>query len=230
LRKAFTKVSFASSVEENRHVLNGTLLSIRGGIMTVVATDGRRLALIEHPLDENSVPDGDVILPPKVVGELEKTLEGDQKITVRLSDSKVAFEMPDTHITSKLVEGTYPNYRQVIPENFTQSVSIPRLVFADALARVSMVVSESSAAVKLELNNTEMVISAFSNEFGEAKEPLDVSYEGAPLDISFNPVFFSDPLRRLECDQLIMQFNDEFSPIAMSGDEGFMYVVMPMRG
>ena len=229
LRKALTKVSFACSVEEGQHVLNGTLMSIRSGIMTVAATDGRRLALIECPLD-GEVPDGDVILPAKVVAELEKILEGDQKVRVRFSDARVAFETADTTITSKLVEGTYPNYRRVVPEGFSRSVAIPRSEFADVVARVSMVVSEDSAAVKMSLNDTEMIVSAFSNEFGEAKEPLDVSYEGEPVEISFNPDFFADPLRRLECDQLIMQFNDEFSPVALSGDEGFLYVIMPMRG
>jgi len=149
---------------------------------------------------------------------------------VRLSESRAAFELPGTLITTKLVEGTYPNYRQVVPESFSQSVTFPRGDFADVLNRVSMVVSESSASVKLKLVDAQMTISAMSNEFGEAKEPIDVSYDGKPLEIAFNPVFFSDPLRHLDCDQLIMQFNDEFSPVALSGDEGFLYVVMPMRG
>jgi DNA polymerase-3 subunit beta len=230
LRKSFLKVSFASSVDETRHVLNGTLMSIRNGIMTVAATDGRRLALLERPLESESIPDGDAILPPKVVAEIEKTMEGDKNVRVRLSESRIAFDLEHTRITSKLVEGNYPNYRQVVPENFTQSVTIPRVEFGDVINRVSMVVSESSAAVKLKLTNAEMTISATSNEFGEAKEPVDVSYEGEPLEIAFNPVFFTDPLRNLECDQLIMQFNDEYSPVALSGDEGFLYVVMPMRG
>ena len=230
LRKSLMKVSFASSVDETRHVLNGTLMSVRNGLLTIAATDGRRLALLERPLESESLPDGDVILPPKVGAELEKAMEGDEKVRVRLSESRAAFELPGTLITTKLVEGTYPNYRQVVPESFSQSVTFPRGDFADVLNRVSMVVSESSASVKLKLVDAQMTISAMSNEFGEAKEPIDVSYDGKPLEIAFNPVFFSDPLRHLDCDQLIMQFNDEFSPVALSGDEGFLYVVMPMRG
>ena len=108
-------------------------------------------------------------------------------------------------------------------------MAIPRVAFADALNRVAMVVSESSAAVKLSLKSAEMVVSATSAEVGEAKEAIDVSYEGAPLAIAFNPLFFTEPIKNLECDQLILQFNDEYSPVAMSGDEGFLYVVMPMR-
>lgn len=229
-RRSFLKVSYATSADETRHVLNGVLMSVRGGVLTIAATDGRRLALIERPLEGNNLPDGDVILPAKLVAEIEKTLEGDEKVGVKMCDSRVVLEMGTTQIASKLVEGTYPNYRQVVPENFKHSVAIERASFADALNRVSMVVSESSAAVKVKLEKSLMTVSATSTEFGEAKEPLDMSYDGDNFEIAFNPVFFSDPLRHLECDQLIIQFNDQYSPVALSGDEGFLYVVMPMRG
>ncbi len=229
-RKSLSKVSYSSSTDEARHVLNGILMSLRDGILTIAATDGRRLALVEKTLTEESYPDGDVILPPKLVAELEKNLTGDQPVNVRLSESRVAFSTPGTLIISKLIEGNYPNYRQVIPADFNHSVTFPREVFANVLNRVSMVVTEGSSAVKLQLEKAIMEISASSNELGEAREPIEVSYDGDPLAISFNPIFFSDPLRHLECDQIIMQFNDEYSPVSISGDEGFLYVVMPMRG
>lgn len=229
LRKALAKVSYSTSEDETRHVLNGILLSVREGMMTVAATDGRRLALVERHLSGEGIADGDVILPAKVVTELGRVLEGEGDVTVRLSAARASFEFGQTLLVSKLVEGTYPNYRQVVPATFAQSVAIPRIAFADALNRVAMVVSESSAAVKLSLKPAEMVVSAMSAEVGEAKESLDVSYEGEPLAIAFNPLFFTEPMKNLECDQLILQFNDEYSPVAMSGDEGFLYVVMPMR-
>ncbi|MBN2451449.1 MAG: DNA polymerase III subunit beta [Lentisphaeria bacterium] len=230
LRKMLAKVSYATSEDETRHVLNGVLLSIREGMLTVAATDGRRLAMVERPLEGEQVTEGDVILPAKVVSELGRMLEGLGDVKVRLSASKAEFSFGGTILTTRLVEGTYPNYRQVVPSGFAQSVAIPRVAFADALNRVSMVVTETSSAVKVTLKPAQMVVSAISHEVGEAKEPLEVSYEGEPLEIAFNPLFFVDPLRHLECDQLIMQFNDEYSPVAISGDEGFLYVVMPMRG
>lgn len=229
-RKALSKVSYAVSIEDTRQVLNGILLSLREGVLTVVATDGRRLALIERPLEIESVPDGDVILPGKVVGELEKVLADEGTMSVQLSESRASFAFGDTLITSKLVDGTYPNYRQVIPGSFTQSASIPRELFAEVLNRVSMVVSETSSFVRLRLESGSMVISATSTEVGEGTEPMDVSYEGDSVEIAFNPAFLSDPLRNLESDQVIMQFNDQFSPMSLSGDEGFLYVIMPMRG
>jgi len=229
LRKALSKVAYATSEDETRHVLNGILLSVRQGMLTVVATDGRRLALVERHLSGEGIQEGDVILPAKLVGELQHMLDGEGDVKVRLSASRAAFEFGQTLLVSKLVEGTYPNYRQVVPAAFAQSVAIPRAAFGDALNRVAMVVSETSAAVRISLDKAEMVISATSAEVGEASEPVEVSYEGSPLAIAVNPLFLTEPMKNLECDQMILQFNDEYSPVAISGDEGFLYVVMPMR-
>ena len=124
---------------------------------------------------------------------------------------------------TKLVEGNYPNFRQVIPDSFARSVAIPRLPFADALNRVSMVVSENSSAVKLSFSAGQLVLSASSVEYGEASEPVDVSFEGENVEISFNPVFFSDPLKYLDCDQLIIQFNANFDhPTATGAAEHYV--------
>lgn len=229
LKKCLAKVAYARSSDESRHVLNGVLMSVRQGMLAIAATDGRRLALIERSLEEESAPDGDVILPSKAVAELSKLLGGAEKVGVRLSQARAVFEGPDMVITSKLVEGSYPNYRQVIPESFAHSAAIPRVTFEHVLARVALVVSDSSASVTMSLENGNMSVFASSSEVGEAEEPMDVSYEGDKFELAFNPDFFRDPLRELECDQLIMQFNDGFSPVALAGDEGFIYVVMPMR-
>lgn len=230
LRKCLAKVSYSRSLDESHHVLAGVLMSVREGMLSIAATDGRRLALIERSLEEDTAPDGDVILPSKIVSELSKLLTGEEKVCVKLSDSRAVFECADMVIGSKLVEGNYPNYRQVIPENFAHSVAIPRVTFEHVLSRVALVVSDSSASILLTLQDSVMNISASSAEVGEAEEPMDISYEGEKFEMSFNPDFFRDPLRELDCDQLIMQFNDGYSPVALAGDEGFIYVVMPMRG
>jgi DNA polymerase-3 subunit beta len=156
-------------------------------------------------------------------------LEEDGALTVRLTESRASFAFGDTLITSKLVDGTYPNYRQVVPSAFSRSAVFPRELFATVLNRVSMVVSETSASVRLNLQNAMLTVSAASTEVGEGSEPLEISYEGEAVDIAFNPAFLADPLRHLECDQLILQFNDQYSPVSIGGDEGFLYVIMPMR-
>jgi len=224
-----SKVAYAASTDESRHVLNGILLSIREGILTAVGTDGRRLALLENPLNTENGADGDVILPPKVIGELIKVLDRDLELQVQLSDARASFIIPGTLITSKLVEGSYPNYRQVIPSSFNNSAVMPRDAFAEAVNRVAMVVTESSSSIRLSLETGKATVSAASAEVGEGNEPLEVSYEGDPLEISLNPQFLMDPLRHMECDQAVLQFNDQYSPVSISGDEGFLYIIMPMR-
>jgi len=229
-RKSLSKVSYSRSSDDGRPILNGILLSLRSNILTYVATDGRRLALIEKNLNtEEEIADGDVILPPKVVAELEKMIGNDGDVNIKLSDNQVSFEFENTLIISKLVEGVYPNYRQVVPENFSNSIIIPREIFSRVLKRVSMVVSENSSSIGLSISGTTMEVFAHSPEYGEACEPMEVAYEGDPVKIFLNPIFLADPLKFLECDQLVIHFNDEFSPISISGDEGFMYIIMPMR-
>lgn len=228
-KRNLSKVAYAASTDESRHVLNGILLSVRSGVLTSVATDGRRLALVEQNLEGDIPDDCDVILPAKVVNELLKVLDSNDPLQIDMSDARAVFTLQGTRITSKLVEGSYPNYRQVIPPSFSHSAVIPCDEFLTVLNRVAMMVSESSASVDLKLENAQMTISATSAEFGEANEPLQVSYDEQEIEISFNPVFLGDPLRHLEAEQVVIQFNDEFSPISISGDEGFLCVIMPMR-
>ncbi|MFW5996444.1 MAG: DNA polymerase III subunit beta, partial [Lentisphaeria bacterium] len=197
LKKMLHKVSYAASTDENRHVLNGVLFSIRSGMLTAVGTDGRRLALIEQTLDDDAISDCDVILPPKIISELMKVLDKEAETSICLTDSRAAFSLADSLITSKLVEGTYPNYRQVIPASYSNSVVMPRETLAEVVNRVAMVVTESSASIKMNLENTQAVVSAMSAEVGESSEPIEISYEGEPMSISFNPQFLVEPLKHM---------------------------------
>ena len=228
--KTLKKIAYSASTDQTRYILNGILLSIKDGNFTSVATDGRRLALVEKILDPGEAPiDGDAVLPIKAVNELQKILEGEGDVVIRISDSRASFEMDNSVITTKLVEGNYPNYRQVIPASFDNSTMIPREVFAEVLDRVSVVLADSGASVKFKLDGNNLELSASSSEIGEASEPMLVSYDGNPLTISFNPGYLKAPLRFLDCDELTMRFNDQFKPVVILGDEGFLYVIMPMR-
>ncbi len=228
--KTLRKISYSVSTDQTRYVLNGILLSNRDGNFTTVATDGRRLALVEKILEDgDSVEDGDVILPIKVVHELERLLDDEGELVIRFSESRASFEVGNTRVVSKLVEGNYPNYRQVIPASFQNSVVMQREKFLEVLNRVSVVVTDSGASIKVALEQDNLVMSASSTDVGEASEPLQVSYQGEPVNIAFNPTFLRDPLRQLECDDMTLRFNDEFKPVVMLGDEGFLYVIMPMR-
>lgn len=230
LLKSLSKVSYAKSEDESRRYLNGVLLSVRSGVLTFAATDGRRLALVERPLEADSTLDGDIILPAKAANELSRSLESSGDVKILISQSSISFSTSETTVSSKLVEGTYPNYRQVIPKASKQQVTIPRQAFAETLRRVSLVVSDSSSSIKLTLSENALTVSANSAEVGESSEPVEIEYSGEKFEISFNPQFVSEPLRYLDCEQLVMQFSDDLSPVCLTGDEGFLYIIMPMRG
>ncbi len=231
LVSSLAKVFYARSDDESRKVLHGVLLSVRAGMLTVAATDGRRLALVEKFINgqESEMRDSDIILPYKTVSELIKSLDTSKDVKISLSASVAVFQTQSTMITSKLAEGTYPNYRSVIPDNFTRKVAMSRVAFADVLNRIALVVSESSGSINLDLSTAQIKVWGRSVEYGEASEPVEVSYDGEPMNIAFNPEFFIEPLKYLECDQMVMKFNDNVSPVAICGDEGFLYILMPMR-
>ena len=128
------------------------------------------------------------------------------------------------------MDGVYPNYRSVIPDNFNQKAVIPRAQFSEALKQVSFFTNEVSGGVSFNLNTNEMQIKAVSAEFGESCASVDIALEGEPINISFNPQYFMEPLKYLECEQLVLKYNDGFSPVALTGDEGFIYILMPLRG
>jgi len=230
LFKNLAKVSYARSDDESRRTLTGVLFSVRGGTWTIAATDGRRLALVEKPLDSAVTADGDIILPCKVTAELAKSLDPEANVAIRISSSMIVFETPETTITSKLLDGVYPNYRQVIPSSFVHKLEIPRAVFSDALRRVSLVVTDANLSISLALSKDSLVISGNSADIGEASEAVDVEYDGPEMTINFNPQFYSEPLKLLDCDKFVMNFTDDLSPVELSGDDGFIYILMPMRG
>ncbi len=228
LRRAIERVAYAASTEEARRVLTGILLSLREGVLTSAATDGRRLALVETTLNDKVESDGDVILPPKPVSELQRNMGTQGEVSVVVSEARVSFQFGATRIISKLIEGAYPNYRQVIPETFAMSAVVPREEFMSVLSRVGTVLDDSGT-VSLDLEESTLTVSASSPEFGESKEPMNVSFEGSPVTLVLNPVFISEPLRHMNADQTIIQINDQFSPIQISGDEGFLCIIMPLH-
>lgn len=228
LRKMLDNISYAVSLDDTRVVLMGILLSVREGTLTSVATDGRRLALMETSLDTDENLDGDTILPIKMVNELQKLLSSEGEVKVSLSESRAAFTTNHTVMRTKLIEGNYPNYRQVIPSGFTEMIEIPREELSKAISRVSLILSDSGASVKLAMTSKSVLVSAVSNT-DESSEPIAVNYIGTPLTISLNPAYIQEPLKRLECNNITFKFNDKVSPIGVFGDEGYLYVIMPMR-
>src|SRR4051794_36620871 len=228
------KTSFAISTDESRYVLNGIFISLKEHKMTMVATDGRRLALVDEEVDVTEKSQGEFIVPAKAVNELNRLLQDKGEVEMRYSDNQASFTLKDEKgssvlIISKLIEGNYPNYRQVIPAEPKERVALAREEFLHALRRAEIMTSEKSNSVKLSFSKNKLEITANSPEVGEAKETLGINYKGADMAIAFNPKYVIDPLNALPNDEIFIELIDELSPGVIKINGPFLYVVMPMR-
>lgn len=224
------RISYAASFDDARKFLHGILLSVKEGNLTAVATDGKRLALVEKLLDEAPEgSDGDIIITIKAAAEAKRVMEKEGDIFIEIGNNQVIFRIGDTVITSKLIEGAYPQYRQVIPTAFSKQVELPCRAFVDALEIVSIPLFDSSAYVKLTFSANQLKFEANSINIGEGHETIPVEYGFEDVSVSFNPQFLADPFKRLDVEKVTMKMNDAMSPIAIKSNDGFLYVIMPMR-
>jgi DNA polymerase-3 subunit beta len=228
-REMLRKTSYAASTDETRYVLNGVLLSFKGGKLTMVATDGRRLALVEQEIDFPDDAQGDMILPTKAVAELTQVLGDEGELTLGATDNQIMFQFDDVLVVSKLIDGTFPNYKQVIPAQCEERVTVERESLFTALRRVSLVTTDKSNAAKLTFGKNKVVISMSTPDVGEAEESLPVKYDGKEFSVAFNPEYMMDPLKTLTSDEIFLELTDELSPGVLKTDIPFLYVLMPMR-
>jgi DNA polymerase III subunit beta len=234
LKSMLKKTSFAISTDESRYVLNGIFLSLKDHKMTMVATDGRRLALVDEELDIAEKSQGEFIVPAKTVNELNRLLQDKGEVEIRYTENQASFTLKDEKgssvlIVTKLIEGNYPNYRQVIPAETKERVALAREEFLHALRRAEIMTSEKSNSVKLSFAKNKLEITANSPEVGEAKESLAINYKGPDMAIAFNPKYIIDPLNALVNDEVFIELIDELSPGVVKINGPFLYVVMPMR-
>ena len=224
------QIAYAASTDDSRKNLNGVLFILSEGIFTVVATDGKRLALVEKNVEISSGEDGQVIIPSKSIHEIQRLFSGgSDDVVIEFADEQASFNMQGRTLTTKLVEGIYPNFKQVIPTTFSKKIEIPKNIFTAALQRISNVVSDNSTFVKFTFDNNAIRMKAASTEIGEGNEIVDIEYSGETVSASFNPIYLLDPFKHLDADNITMQLDDGFNPITLSCGDGFMYVIMPMR-
>jgi DNA polymerase-3 subunit beta len=228
------KTSFAMSADESRYVLNGIFFSLKDHKLSMVATDGRRLALVDEEVDVPDKSQGEFIVPSKTVNELNRLLQDKGELELRYAENQASFTLKDEKggsvlIVSKLVEGNYPNYRQVIPAETKERVQFVREELLHALRRAEIMTSEKANSVKMSFGKNKLEITANSPEVGEAKETLAVNYKGPEMAIAFNPKYMIDPLNALSNDEVFLELIDELSPAVLKINGPFLYVVMPMR-
>jgi DNA polymerase-3 subunit beta len=229
LRDALKKTSYAISTDETRYVLNGILFSFKENKLTLVATDGRRLALVDLEVEFPRSQEVEIIVPTKAVTELGRLLGDEGDVRLSVGENQVSFQINDTLLASKLIEGNYPNYRQVIPGEAKERVTLERELFLNAVHRVSLLSSEKSNSVKLVFTKNNIEIAANTPDVGEARESLAVAYKGREFSIAFNPEFLQAPLRALTNDEVYLDLIDEMSPGVIKIQSPFLYVLMPMR-
>jgi DNA polymerase-3 subunit beta len=229
LKDMLKRTAYAISADESRYVLNGVLLSFKENKLTMVATDGRRLALVEHEMEFPKSSEADVVLPTKAVQELQRILGNDEPLQIFLAENQISFDLGKTYLTSKLIEGNYPNYKQVVPAEAKERIILERELFLNAVRRVALLSSEKSNSVKLTFSKNNLDITANTPEVGEAKESIAVNYKGKDFTIAFNPEYLMDPLRNLDADEVFFDFIDELSPGVIKYNKPFLYVIMPMR-
>ena len=229
LRGMLKKTAYAVSSDETRYVLNGVFMGFKGDKLTAVATDGRRLALTEHEIEVPKGGETELIVPTKAVGELERLLGDKGEVKLSIGENQILFELDGTTLASKLIEGTYPNFRQVIPTETKERITLERELLLAALHRASILASEKSQSVKLNFAKNTLTITATTPEVGEAKETLSINYKGKEITIAFNPQYLMDPLRNLDADEVFLELIDELSPGVVKVNEPFLYVLMPMR-
>ncbi|MDI1337135.1 MAG: DNA polymerase III subunit beta [Lacunisphaera sp.] len=239
LATMLSNVSYAQSTDETRYILNGVYFNFKDGKLALVATDGRRLALVskEMPVPANSA--GAIILPAKTVAELLRLLGKGEKLKVAFNERRAAFQIEtgkdasgltdSIYLFSKVVEGNYPNYQQVIPKETHQRIKLERELFLQCVHRAALVTSEKSNSVKIKLSANLLEITASSPDFGESHESMAISYSGPDLQVAFNPQFVMDPLRALTKDEVFFELKDEVSPGVFKTLESFVCVIMPVR-
>lgn len=228
-KRMLNAISYAVSPDDSRKVLTGILLSIRDNAATLVATDGKRLAVQEKNLEIVDGVNGDSIIPLKAANEVKRLLDGDAVLTIKVGEKQCSFESGNFLLITKLIEGNYPNYRQVIPASFSQSIEIDSAKLLGKIETVSQVLSDSSAYIVLNFNENKLKLQASSSEVGEGSDIVEIEYTGSPIDFSFNPNFLADPLKFCEVDKIRIKMNDSYNPVAIEGNEGFLYVIMPIR-
>jgi len=236
LKLLIDRTRFAISTEETRYYLNGIFVhavtTLAEPMLRAAATDGHRLARSQLPLPEGAAGMPGVILPRKMVGELRKLIdETDLPIQIALSDTRVRFAFGDVVLSSKLIDGTFPDYERVIPAGNDKIMNVDCAEFAKAVDRVATISTEKSKAVKLTMDKDKLTLSAISPDAGSAMDELEVAYDAGPLEIGFNSRYLLDIMQQIDGGQARFRMADSASPtVVLDGeDESAIYVLMPMR-
>ena len=242
LRRMIQKTAFAVSTEETRHFLNGIYLNVTSDFIKMVATDGRRLAVVTQNQPYSVEKDIGVIIPTKAVNNIIRTFTADEDVKIALLENQIAFATQNITLISRLIEGEYPDYNAVMApviSNEIELVANTEQLLA-VIRRVSLLANPKTPSIKLESKGAELNVSASTPELGEAQEQMEVKNSGGDVEIAFNARFIMEVLRNIESKEVLLKFRDSLSPVLVTPSKeseddddddkhDYMCVIMPMR-
>lgn len=233
LGQMVNRTSFAMSAEATRYVLCSLFFVVGEDSAVMVSSDGRRLSLASCEAKNKKADCGEFIIPSKAVGEISRLVQSEGEIEIKYAESIASFNLKSedfpVSIYTKLVDGGYPNYKQIIPKESKEKVILPRLELIGALKRAEVMTNEKMSSVKFTFTKNDLTISANTPEIGDASESIAVKYKGEEISIAFNPKYILDALNSLSDENVIFEMVDGISPIVLKIEGPFIYVVSPMR-
>jgi len=240
LSEMIKKTSFSVSQDETRYVLCGIYFCVEKGKVKMVSTDGRRLSYISKDAGIDKKKEAKVIIPTKAVNELNRILtqiatreeaEKEDKVRISIEENQVGFMIDDTVLISRLIEGHFPNYEQVIPRSSEIKLKIKTEELLQATKRVALLTTEKSNSIRYSLKKNKLVISANTEGLGEARDVVGIDYAGREMEIAYNPQFLINVLRNIGCEEVCLELTNSLNPclIRPTTGEDYISIVMPMR-
>lgn len=229
IKEMLRKVSYAASQDDTRRTIKGVLMRFKDEKLTMVATDGRRLALVENEMEFPKNAERDIVLPSKAVAELQRSLSGEGDASIMVQKSQVCFNIGSVMIYTKLMEDAYPNYSQVIPKETAEHITVDRQLLIDALERARVITIDEAHSTKLVFDSGRLTVSSTASEIGEAKDEVPIKYAGQIIEIVFNPTYLMDALKVIDDNEVTINLRDGHSPAVITCSIPFLYVLMPLR-
>ena len=234
LQKLISHVAFAVSTEESRPILNGVLWELREDRMRMVATNGHRLSKMELPVESSSAPPGDLIVPPKALEQIKRLFPAEEELEIARGENHIGFRSPFTSVFTRLIEGPYPNYEQVIPKDNDRFCLCDKAALTSELKRMSVIASDQTHRIKMSFNTGMLKFSVTTPDLGEASDELPVNYNGDQLDIGFNATYLLEILRYMPTEQVRLTFKAPeraatIEPEGWDDPAKYLCLVMPLR-
>ncbi len=228
LKNMISMTHFSMSRDETRYVLNGALFLFKGKKLAIVTTDGKRLSLVKKDIEKDGLNKA-IIVPSKTIYELNRILSDEGDVKIIFSENQVKFDLKNITIISRLIEGDFPNYEQVVPKEPQEKIIIQRGLFLDGIKRAALLTTQDSQSVKFEILKNKIVVSKASPNIGEVREELDTVYKGHEITVGFNPGYIMDALKVVPQDEIALEVFGPDKPAVIRIEDWFLYLVLPMQ-